>query len=60
MTIVADVQSWGQLTRMLIAAFALMLALAGCTKEQPAGRVTREAIVAARTDGANWLTTGRT
>src|SRR5436853_2269000 len=60
MTTVADVQSWSRVTRILVAAFALALALAGCTKEQPGGRVTREAIVGARADGANWLTTGRT
>jgi alcohol dehydrogenase (cytochrome c)/quinohemoprotein ethanol dehydrogenase len=38
----------------------VLLVLAGCTKEAPPGRVTREAIVGAQGDGANWLTTGRT
>jgi quinohemoprotein ethanol dehydrogenase len=51
--------------RTLIALFGAALALAGCTQEQSQqqaapGQVTREAIVGARTDGANWLSTGRT
>jgi len=51
--------------RILAAAIGVVLALAACTQGQSQqqaapGRVTREAIVGARSDGANWLTTGRT
>jgi quinohemoprotein ethanol dehydrogenase len=46
-------------------AFALALAVmaAACSPQPstaPSGGVTRERIIGARTDGANWLTTGRT
>ena len=48
----------------LIAALAAALILAGCqqgaSQENPEGAVNRERIIAAGTDGANWLTTGRT
>jgi alcohol dehydrogenase (cytochrome c)/quinohemoprotein ethanol dehydrogenase len=49
--------------RRLAGLLAMVLAVAGCTAreaEAPAGAVTAERIVAARTDGADWLTTGRT
>jgi quinohemoprotein ethanol dehydrogenase len=46
--------------RTWIAAIGMAVALAGCAREAPPGRVTREAILGARSDGADWLTTGRT
>jgi quinohemoprotein ethanol dehydrogenase len=43
------------------AAIVALLALMACAQAPPPqGAVTKEKIVAARTDGANWLTTGRT
>ena len=48
----------------LIAALAAAMILAGCqqgaSQDNPEGAVNRERIIAAGTDGANWLTTGRT
>jgi len=48
------------MVRRCIAVLGLALALVGCTREPPRGRVTREAIIEARSQGADWLTTGRT